>query len=608
MMPRFSGILAFVLAAVLCTASYASQRMGNPTYRYAVVVRNAAYADAAWKAVADTLVVKHGKSLGAQLFKWETSVAETKSALSAFKPDYIGFVCRPVMDVDSIFIHTASDLVRALDSDPYTDAIWSIITGYNAADAMRAIRDSVIVKTTLSAYLTAMTNPTPVNPPQRWYYQAIATFEPWQDFTPPWNIDQLVYNLPDGSVKTMKSDAANIANDRIVTFSQWLGAQSIDVKIPGGGEITGPIDLLTTSGHGNVNVWQAHYPLPATEGYLVSQNGQLYGSPAQGSAVVINCQTPKVYLATGNCLIGNPNKTGNLPYAWFHTGRCVQMFGYIIETNYEYLGWGQWFRFSEFPGVYNVAESWFVTCNSMMFDLTNKTPGVYNQAMMTEFKNNTIVYGDPRAVAYMYDLGDSSHPYLEKFRRARGTGTTPDTFEYTATGHLTKAVSSSGTSFYYGLRPFWYLPARIDPATVTIQKNDGHGAVVTENFMLWSMLEGNAEALAKGSSKVLRWTAKTVEEMTGAHPGAIAVAPAKASLAIRPLSQGVGVEIRLSGDAGGPAAICIFNAGGRKVAEKTFTSVGSPRLILLQGAPVGIYYAVADFGALCLRSQFALLR
>jgi hypothetical protein len=110
-MPRFSGILAFVLAAVLCTASYSSQRMGNPTYRYAVVVRNAAYADAAWKAVADTLVAKHGKSLsapfGAQLFKWETSVTETKSALSAFKPDYIGFVCRPVTDADSIFIHTA---------------------------------------------------------------------------------------------------------------------------------------------------------------------------------------------------------------------------------------------------------------------------------------------------------------------------------------------------------------------------------------------------------------------------------------------------------------------------------------------------------------------
>ena len=120
-------------------------------------------------------------------------------------------MCRPVTDVDSLFIHSASDLVRGLDADPYTDAIWSIVTGYTSADALRAIHDSVIVKTTLSAYLTAMTNPTSTNPPQRWFDQTISTYETWQNFTPPWNIDQLVYNLPDGSVKTMKNDSAGIS-------------------------------------------------------------------------------------------------------------------------------------------------------------------------------------------------------------------------------------------------------------------------------------------------------------------------------------------------------------------------------------------------------------
>jgi hypothetical protein len=607
-MPHYSGFLACVIAAMLFTVAPASERLANQPYRYAVVVRDAAYADAGWKAVADTLVAKHGKSLGAQLFKWQYAIKDPLSALSAFKPDYIAFVCRPVADVDSQFILDASDMTRALDADPYTDAIWSIVTGYTAADAMRAIQDSVIVKTTLSAYLTSMTNPTPANPPQRWYYQSIATFEPWQDFTPPWNIDQLVYNLPDGSVKTMKNDAANIANDRIVTFSNWLNAKSIDVKVPGGGEIFGPVDLLTTSGHGNVNVWQAHYPLPATEGYLVSQNGQLYGSQAQGNAITINCQTPKVYLATGNCLIGNPGKTGNLPYAWFHTGRCVQMFGYIIETNYEYLGWGQWFRFNEFPGVYNVAESWFVTNNSMVFDYVNKTPGVYNAPMMTQFLNNTVVYGDPKAIAYMYDFGDSSHPYLEKFTRSKGAGAAPDTFSYTATGHLTNAVNSSGTSFYYGLRPFRYLPVRIDPSTVAIQKNDGHNAAITENFMLWSMLEGNTESLAKGVSKVLRWTAKTVEERTPVRPILSYEAPSPPRMAVRQPAHGNGVEIRLTGDIPGPVNICLFDAAGRKAAEKIFASPDSPHLMRMGGAPAGMYYAIARFSRGSLAAQFVLSR
>jgi hypothetical protein len=208
----------------------------------------------------------------------------------------------------------------------------------------------------------------------------------------------------------------------------------------------------------------------------------------------------------------------------------------------------------------------------------------------------------------MYDLGDSSHPYLEKFRRVRGTGAAPDTFEYTATGHLTKGATSNGTAFYYGQRPFWYLPARIDPATVTIQKNDGHGAVVTENFMLWSMLEGNAETLTKGASKVLRWTAKAVEEMTSVQPFPSHTAPVPPCMTVRPLVRSSGVEIRLTGDVRGSVKICIFNAAGRNMAEKIFTSLDSPQLMPLEGAPAGMYYAVAEFGTKRLSAQFVLTR
>jgi hypothetical protein len=359
-------------------------------------------------------------------------------------------------------------------------------------------------------------------------------------------------------------------------------------------------------------VWQAHYPVPASEGYLVSQNGQLYGSPHTGNAIAINCQTPKVYLATGNCLIGNPNGTGNMPYAWFHTGRCVQMFGYIIETNYEYLGWGQWFRFSEFPGVYNVAESWFITNNSMVFDLYNKTSGVYNQSMMTEFLDNTVVYGDPRAVAYMYDLGDSSHPYLEKFKRSKGAGAAPDTFEYTATGHLTSGPTSNGTAFYYGLRPFWYLPARIDPATVTIQKNDGHTAVVTENFMLWSMLEGNTEALAKGASKVLRWTAKAVEEMTPVQSPDVKVPAVRSWCRVRQCPNLRGIEILRGGMREAELAVRIYNATGKVVIERivlwTGNSPEESRSIGMGDAARGMYYVELHAQGKVHHEAFVLMR
>jgi hypothetical protein len=601
-----------LIIVLLCAAASGSERMGNAAYRYAVVVRDAAYSDAGWKAVADSLIKKHGKTLGAKLFTWSSSVTEVKGALSAFKPDYIGFVCRPVADVNSAFINDASVLTRGLDADPYTDAVWAIVTGYAAADALRAIKDSLIVKTTLSGYLTAMTNPTPANAPQRWFYQSIATFEPWQDFTPPWNIDQLVYNLPNGSVKTMKNDPSNIVNDRIVTFSNWLNAQSLALAVPGGGSISGPVDLFTTSGHGNVNVWQAHYPTAAPEGYLISQNGQLYGSPNQGSALPINCKTPKVYCATGNCLIGNPDNLGNLPYAWFHTGRCVQMFGYIIETNYEYLGWGQWYRFSEFPGVCNVAESWFITHNSMMLDYVNKTPGVYNQALMEQFMNTTVVYGDPKAIAYLSDLGDSSHPYLEKFTRVKGAGQAPDTFEYTATGHLASGAKGDVNPFCYGLRPFKYLPVRIDPASVKVVKNDGHTAVITENFMLWSMLEGSSDKLNKGSSKTLRWTAKTVEELTPVQTPVAQAKRVRAQWTVIPLMKTGVIALRYSGVAKGKISVYVYSAAGREIAFRrsgATESGGSGQLIVEMRTPSpGTYYAEVRDEAMVEHVPFVIAR
>jgi hypothetical protein len=228
--------------------------------------------------------------------------------------------------------------------------------------------------------------------------------------------------------------------------------------------------------------------------------------------------------------------------------------------------------------------------------------------MMTQFLNNTVVYGDPKAIAYMYDFGDSSHPYLEKFTRSKGAGAAPDTFSYTATGHLTNAVNSSGTSFYYGLRPFRYLPVRIDPSTVAIQKNDGHNAAITENFMLWSMLEGNTESLAKGVSKVLRWTAKTVEERTPVRPILSYEAPSPPRMAVRQPAHGNGVEIRLTGDIPGPVNICLFDAAGRKAAEKIFASPDSPHLMRMGGAPAGMYYAIARFSRGSLAAQFVLSR
>ena len=114
------------------------------------------------------LLEKHKKNGSSALFTWSSSVTQLKETLSEFKPDYIGFIARPVLECNSSFIVTVSRMSRQLDSDPYGDAVWGIITGYGASDALRAISKSLVVRTVLVA-----SGNLSYEPPIRRFYQAI---------------------------------------------------------------------------------------------------------------------------------------------------------------------------------------------------------------------------------------------------------------------------------------------------------------------------------------------------------------------------------------------------------------------------------------------------
>ena len=107
----------FLTAVVFFSVAITAE---TKNYRYAAVISSGAYSEPGWKAVADSLVRKHK----AGLFTWVSSVTEAKDALSKFKPDYIGYIARPVIECNSSFIVTVSRLSRQLDEDPYGDAVW----------------------------------------------------------------------------------------------------------------------------------------------------------------------------------------------------------------------------------------------------------------------------------------------------------------------------------------------------------------------------------------------------------------------------------------------------------------------------------------------------
>lgn len=498
----FGAQKAIPILRVLCIILIGSDFAHSRHYNYAVAISSEAYSQPDWKNVADSLVRKHEKSGTARLFTWSSSVNDIKDELSGFKPDYIGYIARPVSECNAAFIVAVSRLSRQLDSDPYGDAVWGIITGYEATDALRAISESLTVKTVLAASANLS-----YEPPIRRFYQALGMT--CDSYT------KTDYLFPDSEGKVYsENNRPENEQDRIKLVSKWLNTESMNLEIPGKGSITGPVDCIITGGHGNVNLWQCHYPDAGTEGYMRSSGGKLFGSPYSGGSIAITAPTPKIYWCASNCLMGNPNSKDNVVYAAFGTGHAVQMFGFVnnASSGDEFMAWGVYDRVTKSAGTYTLSQGFFLSNNNALFEINNPS-GQINTRLVEQFMDSTVFYGDPAGDVKFYDPGDSAKAFKSDITFEQdNSGNASFTYTFTMVAHDLEF----GVGYCYQFRPASLLPVRIDPSSVEITKNEGHKALITDNLLIWEVLS-QGQKLARGNTKTLQWTAKITDDKTENH-------------------------------------------------------------------------------------------
>lgn len=440
--------------------------------RYAIVVSEETNNLPGWNAVVESLVVKHG----GDVFTWQDSVGELKEELSLFQPDYIAFVGQRVTEVDQGFVLKIWQITRELDADPYGDAIWGVITGYEYQDALRIVQNqSLEVKTFLGG-----TNSTW----DTWFYQGVSTFEA--------EYNRIRFKIPDTIMVIDTVCPPRCPDDRCTLLVNYLNS-GIDDTIMGY-SIEGPVDYFVTSGHGHVSEWQLHYPDPGMEGYFRSLMGQVYGDPYASSDRDINSLNPKIYNAMGNCLVGNPNSSNNMPYAWLHTGGAVVMTGYMPTTTYGYMLWGLGCLFQMLQDTYTYAEAFHINNQELIFDRNNDTPGTDPDGLDYD-RNACCYYGDPGADIRMYRWRE---PWW-----SQGLDITAGAIWDTVTFWIRASYDSvdPGFSGVSGRRhPFAFLPYRYD-STVVIDSNC-YQAVITDNFVLMYCWKQGDQRLAQGE---LRW-------------------------------------------------------------------------------------------------------
>jgi hypothetical protein len=358
-MKTWSVIPRILIAVLFCAALLPAQPFaaGNPDsgspvlhqrpdMTYAVLIKQATYDDPAWQAVADALLTKYD----GQLFIWTSLINEVQGDLAAYRPTHVAMV-GDWMTSSGPFVQSAWTFMRGLDADPYCDAVWAVVTGYDAQDALNVVTgpDGFEVKTVLSGTSSC---------DLAYHIQGIST-------------NEATYNRY--YVKHADSEETTEYNDGPTDRTEWLVTmlnEGVDIFA------YDPVDIFYTSGHGAHNMWQMHYPSSGYEGYFRSSPGQAYGDPYSGPNININSDHPRIYFGLGNCNIGRIVNSGSMAPAWIHTGGAYHYTGYVInEGSYSHQHGGTKAYFYRVARYNTWAESWYLGNQALRFDQINNTPG-----------------------------------------------------------------------------------------------------------------------------------------------------------------------------------------------------------------------------------------
>lgn len=418
-----------------------------PRGSYVVVASEPTAAADGWRDVVRTLREKYDGSL---ILHPEGRVAAALPALKTLRPRYAAFVARPEEAGRSCIV-AIHRLTRKLDDDPYTDLRWGVVTGYNAADALRIARrrKPLVIDSAASSMGPGC-------------FKALdhgfASFET--------DRHKFAIRKPGGETETIAVDP-----DPVQHLVEAFNSQSPD--------------LFITSGHATEKNWQVIFNKNA--GYFKCDHGQLYGEDSKKQRFDINAPGAKVYLPMGNCLIGHIPKPDCMATAWMHTGGVHQMFGYTVVTFHGYMGWG----IGSFMGEkYSLSEAFYFNNQSLIRELEMLFPeqaGVefasYDPRQINRLAKKHNI-SDRKVIGHLWDR-DAVAFYGDPAWVARHRLSNPAwraSWQHTGeSAEITVAVLENGT---WGNRPLAIpFPVRLDRVRGIDCSHDLE-PVVTDDFAL----------------------------------------------------------------------------------------------------------------------------
>jgi len=314
-----------------------------------ILASEATSTNVAWRGVIDALAEKHADArVAVRTVPCVTNALET---LRTERPRYLAFVMRPE-ELDEPTIRALHVMVRNVDDDPFDDAIWGIVTGPTAHAAKRiassrepAVFEGALATTGMDRSLVK---------------GSVAIL---QDHTPPPEVER-------------DSTPAFVFG--------WNDDPS----------------LILTSSHAT----ESNLEMPFSRGEI----------RVKDNFFVASCGLPmrepkreKVWIAAGNCLIGNPRSstsTSSMVLTALGWGKCNQFFGYTIETWYGEIGWNTWRYFNAYHMP--LTHCWYAANQNLVRTLATAEPGTRERAGKEWDMDGTAFYGDPMQFITLPPLKD----------------------------------------------------------------------------------------------------------------------------------------------------------------------------------------------------------
>jgi zinc protease len=424
--------------ALLAAAPAAAETPGG----YAVVVSGETLNKPDWQKVVRALTAKHG---GYVLTYQKLDEVKALLTFDGKMPRYVCFVATPA-EATREFVAQVHRITRKLDDDPYTDVIWGILTGYDAANALKIAeqKEPLVIKRAVAGTEIALSAC-----PSGVYFS----------------------ELEAGKI-VRKDNGQSPTTEKGQTDSTKSIADAI---------AEGHTDLFVTSGHATEHDWQIGFSY--RNGQFRSKAGQMFGVDSKGQRFPVNSPNPKAYLAVGNCLMGHIDGPDSMALAHMNSLGICQMIGYTELTWFGYGGWGVLDYFVEQPGRFTLAEAFYANQQSLLHILETKHPDLARQEEGRTSRNGYLYdrdavafYGDP---AWSVKMAPGPLSWDQDLTEKDGVFTLTVTPKKGADSF--KPVNTNGSQ--RGGRPiFAFLPHRVK--NVSVIEGSELKPVVTDNFVM----------------------------------------------------------------------------------------------------------------------------